>query len=249
MTVHFIGVGPGAEDLITIRARALIKKSPICLYAGSLISENILKFCPEKAKIKSTAYMNLDQILDEFKKASNKKLDVARLHSGDLSIWSAVGEQIRLLKNESIPYTITPGVPSFSAASAAIEKELTLPGISQSLVLTRIGGRATPVPESERIDFMAKTGATIAFHLSIKDLNLIVKKLIPFYGNDCPIYVLYKVSHPDEKIFYGRLKDIETIVPKTIKRTALILVGRVLKAENFDNSRLYAKNYKTRFRK
>ena len=167
MTVHFIGVGPGAEDLLTIRGKKLINKSPICMYAGSLISKKILKFCPKDAVIKNTAYMNLEQILSEFKKAEKKKLDVSRLHSGDLSIWSAMGEQIRILERENISYTVTPGIPSFAAASAVMGKELTLPGISQSLILTRTRGRASPMPKSEEIEEMAKTGSTMAIHLSL----------------------------------------------------------------------------------
>ncbi len=249
MTVHFIGVGPGAEDLLTIRGKNLINKSPICMYAGSLISKKILNFCPKNAIIKNTAYMSLEQILTEFKKAEKKKLDISRLHSGDLSIWSAMGEQIRVLKKEKIQFTVTPGIPSFSAASATIEKELTLPGISQSLILTRTNGRATQLPKSEEIEEMAKTRATMAIHLSIQNLNYLVKKLSPFYGDSCPVSVLYKISLPEQKIYTGTLKSIERLVPKTIKRTALILVGEVLESDNFNNSSLYSKHYERRFKK
>ncbi len=249
MTVHFIGVGPGSEDLLTIRGKKLINESPICMYAGSLVSKKILDFCPKNVVKKNTAYMDLDKIFYEFKKAEKKKLNVSRLHSGDLSIWSAVGEQIRLLKKEKIPYTITPGVPSFAAASAIIEKELTLPGISQSLILTRTSGRATQMPKSESIELMAKTKATLAIHLSIQNLKELIEKLSPFYGEDCPIIILYKISHPDQKIFMGTLKNIETRVPKSIKRTALIIVGKVLDFEKFENSSLYSKNYKRRYKK
>ncbi len=249
MTIHFIGVGPGSEDLLTIRGKKLINESPICMYAGSLVSKKILDFCPKNAVKKNTAYMDLDKIFYEFKKAEKKKLNISRLHSGDLSIWSAIGEQIRLLKKEKIPYTITPGVPSFAAASAIIEKELTLPGISQSLILTRTSGRATQMPESESIELMAKTGATLAIHLSIQNLKELIVKLSPFYGEDCPISILYKISHPDQKIFIGTLKNIERRVPKSIKRTALIIVGKVLDSEKFENSSLYSKNYKRRYKK
>lgn len=249
MTVHFIGVGPGAEDLLTIRGKKLINKCPICLYAGSLISKKILSFCPKNVIKKNTAYMNLDKIFYEFKKAEKKKLDVSRLHSGDLSIWSAVGEQIRLLKKEKIPYTLTPGVPSFAAASALIEKELTLPGISQTLILTRTSGRATPLPKTEEIEETARIGATMAIHLSIQNLNVLVKKLKPFFGNNCPISVLYKISHPDQKIYTGTLKNIENMIPKSITRTALILVGKVLGSEKFSNSSLYSNHYKRRYKK
>lgn len=249
MTVHFIGVGPGAVDLLTVRGKELLTSCPICMYAGSLISKRILNLCPKNAIIKNTAYMSLDQILTEFKKAEKKKLDISRLHSGDLSIWSAVGEQIRLLKKEKINYTLTPGVPSFSAAAAVIKKELTLPGISQSLILTRTSGRATPLPENEKIEEMAKTGATLVIHLSIQNLNYLVKKLSPIYGNNCPIVILYKISLPEQRIFSGTLKNIERLVPKSIKRTALIMVGKVLDSDNFNNSSLYSKHYNRRFRK
>ena len=249
MTIHFIGVGPGSADLLTIRGQRFIKKSPICLYAGSLVSKKILDYCPKNVIKKNTAYMDLDKIMNEFKKAENKKLDVSRLHSGDLSIWSAMGEQIRLLKKERISYTITPGVPSFAAASAVIEKELTLPGISQSVILTRSSGRASPLPESEKIEYMAKTKATLAIHLSIQNLKELIDKLLPFYGEDCPISVLYKISHPDQRIYSGTLKDIKRLVPKSITRTALILVGKVLDSSEFDNSSLYSKHYKRRYKK
>ena len=249
MTVHFIGVGPGSEDLLTLRGKALIKKSPICMYAGSLVSKKILTFCPKNVIKKNTAYMDLDKIFYEFKQAEKKKLDISRLHSGDLSIWSAIGEQIRLLKKENMSFTITPGVPSFAAASAVIEKELTLPGVSQSVILTRTSGSATPLPESERIEEMAKTGATLAIHLSIQNLEYLIKKLSPFYGENCPISILYKISLPDQKIYNGTLKNIEKKVPKSIKRTALILVGKVLDSEKFENSSLYSKHYKRRFKK
>ena len=249
MTIHFIGVGPGSADLLTIRGMKFIKQSPICLYAGSLVSKKILDFCPKNVVKKNTAYMDLEKIFDEFKKAEKKKLDVSRLHSGDLSIWSAIGEQIRLLKKEKISYTITPGVPSFAAASAVIGKELTLPGVSQSVILTRTSGRATPLPKSENIEQMAKTKATLAIHLSIQNLKELTAKLLPFYGEECPISVLYKISHPDQKIYSGTLKNIQSIVPSGITRTALILVGEVLSSSNFDNSSLYSKNHKRRYRK
>ena len=249
MTIHFIGVGPGSADLLTLRGMKFIKQSPICLYAGSLISKKILDFCPKNVVKKNTAYMNLDKIFHEFKKAEKKKLDVSRLHSGDLSIWSAIGEQVRLLKKEKISFTITPGVPSFAAASAVIEKELTLPGVSQSVILTRTSGRATALPESESIEQMAKTKATLAIHLSIQNLKELINKLLPFYGEECPITILYKISHPDQKIYNGTLKNIESIIPKSISRTALILVGKVLTSSNFDNSSLYSKHYKRRYKK
>ena len=249
MTIHFIGVGPGSADLLTIRGQRFIKKSPICLYAGSLVSKKILDYCPKNVIKKNTAYMDLDKIFDEFKKAEKKKLDVSRLHSGDLSIWSAIGEQIRLLKEEKIPYTITPGVPSFAAAAAVIEKELTLPGISQSVILTRTSGRASPVPKSENIEHMAKTKATLAIHLSIQNLKDLIDKISPFYGNDCPIIVLYKISHPDQRIYSGTLKNIVKLVPKSVTRTALIIVGKVLGSSKFDNSSLYSKHYKRRYKK
>ena len=248
MTVHFIGAGPGAPDLLTLRARDLINASPVCLYAGSLIPEAVLAHRPKGARIVNTAPMDLDAIMAEIEAAHDQGLDVARLHSGDLSLWSAMGEQLRRLRAEGIPYTVTPGVPSFAAAAAALEAELTLPGIAQSVVLTRMPGRATPLPQGESLAAFAATGATLALHLSIHRLAEAMVELTPHYGADCPVAVVWRASWPDQRIIRGTLADIAGQMDSTIERTALILVGPALAQEGFDDSRLYAADYDRRFR-
>lgn len=249
MTVHFIGAGPGAADLITIRGREIIARCPVCLYAGSLVSRELLSHCPPAARIVDTAPMSLDEIAGEFQTAHERGVDVARLHSGDLSVWSAVGEQLRRLDRLGIPYTLTPGVPAFAAASAALKRELTLPEVSQSLVLTRTSGRASAMPEGETLAAFAATGATLALHLSIQALPRVVEDLLPHYGADCPIAVVVKASWPDERIVRATLGTIlEAAGENTPERTALILVGRVLEAEDFRDSALYDSDYRRRFR-
>lgn len=248
MTVHFIGAGPGAADLLTLRGRDLIAASPVCLYAGSLVPEGVLAHCPSGAKIINTAPLSLDEIIAEIQAADAQGLDVARLHSGDLSIWSAMGEQLQRLRALGIAYDITPGVPSFAAAAAALGAELTLPGIAQSLVLTRSPGRASPLPAGESLAAFAATGATLALHLSIHMLDEVVAALVPHYGADCPVAVVWRASWPDETILRGTLESIGALMEAKIDRTALILVGRVLGAEDFARSRLYAQDYDRRYR-
>lgn len=249
MTVHFIGAGPGAADLITLRGRNLIASCPVCLYAGSLVPQEILRWCPEGAKIINTAPLDLGKIEAEFINAHEQGLDVARLHSGDLSVWSAMGEQIRRLQGLGIPYTVTPGVPSFAAAAAALAQELTLPEVAQSLVLTRTGGRASAMPEGESLAAFARTGATIAVHLSIHALDKVVAELAPILGIDCPAAVVYRASWPDEKIISATLGTIEELVDgKEIERTALIIVGKVLSETDFRESALYNTDYHRRYR-
>lgn len=248
MTVHFIGAGPGAPDLLTLRGRDLIAASPVCLYAGSLIPEDVLRHCPAGARIINTAPMSLDDIIAEIAKAHAQGLDVARLHSGDLSVWSAMGEQLRRLKALGIPCDITPGVPAFAASAAALGAELTLPGIAQSVVLTRTSGRASPMPEGETLAAFAATGATLAIHLSIHRLAGVAGELAGHYGTDCPVAVVWRASWPDQRIVRGTLASIAAEVGETMERTALILVGRALAAEDFDESRLYAPDYDRRFR-
>lgn len=248
MTVHFIGAGPGAADLLTLRGRDLIAACPVCLYAGSLVPEAILDHCPPGAQIVNTAPLDLDQILAEMQAAHAQGLDVARLHSGDLSVWSAMGEQIRRLKAAQIPFTVTPGVPSFAAAAAALGAELTLPGLAQSVVLTRTSGRASKMPEGEKLAAFAATGATLAIHLSIQNLAALIDEITPHYGPDCPVAVVYRASWPDQKILRGRLDTIAQTLDPKITRTALILVGPALAGENFDESRLYAADYDRRYR-
>lgn len=248
MTVHFIGAGPGAADLLTLRGRDLIAASPVCLYAGSLIPEAILGHCPAGARIVNTAPMSLDEIIGEIEAAHRDGLDVARLHSGDLSIWSAMGEQLRRLKALGIPFTVTPGVPAFSAAAAALGNELTLPGVAQSVVLTRTSGRASAMPEGETLSAFAATGATLAVHLSVHVLDKVVADLVPHYGADCPIAVVWRASWPEERIVRATLGTIKNSLGEELERTALILVGRTLSAEDFAESRLYAGDYDRRYR-
>jgi len=248
MTVHFIGAGPGAPDLITLRGRDLIAASPVCLYAGSLVPTALLDHCPPGAQIVNSAPLTLDEIIDFIRETHEKGQDIARLHSGDLSIWSAMGEQIRRLRALNIPFTVTPGVPSFAAAAAALEAELTLPELGQSLVLTRTPGRASTMPERETLAAFGATGATLAIHLSIHNLAATVSDLIPLYGRDCPVAIVWRASWPDQRIVRATLSTVESQAQGGPERTALILVGPVLGAENFAESSLYAPGYDRRFR-
>jgi precorrin-4/cobalt-precorrin-4 C11-methyltransferase len=249
MTVHFIGAGPGAADLITVRGRDLIARCPVCLYAGSIVPREMLRYCPDGARIVDTAPMSLDEIELEFVAASREGKDVARLHSGDLSVWSAVAEQIRRLERQGIPYTMTPGVPSFAAAASAIGRELTIPGVAQSLVLTRVSGRASEMPAGETLAAFGRTGATLAIHLAIHALSKVVAELTPLYGADCPVAIVVRASWPDERSVRGTLATIEAqVAAEPIERTALILVGRSLAAEDFRESSLYDAAYQRRFR-
>ncbi len=248
MTVHFIGAGPGAADLITLRGRDLIAASPVCLYAGSLVPEALLSHCPAGARIVNTASLSLDQIMDEIRAADEAGHDVARLHSGDLSVWSAMGEQLRRLREMGIAYDVTPGVPSFAAAAAALGAELTLPGVAQSVVLTRTSGRATAMPETENLSAFAATGATLAIHLSVHVLEKVIAELTPHYGADCPVAVVWRASWPDQRIVRATLETLETAIAGEMERTALIMVGRAIGAEDFAESRLYAGDYDRRYR-
>ncbi|MCA0273335.1 MAG: precorrin-4 C(11)-methyltransferase [Proteobacteria bacterium] len=248
MTVHFIGAGPGAPDLLTLRGRDLIAASPVCLYAGSLVPEAVLAHCPPGAKIVNTASLSLDEIVAEIAAAHAEGKDVARLHSGDLSVWSAMGEQLRRLRELGIPYDVTPGVPSFAAAAATLGAELTLPGVVQSVVLTRTSGRATSMPEGETLENFARTGAVLAIHLSVHVLDRVVAELTPYYGGDCPVAVIWRASWPDERVVRATLATLETAVGTEMERTALIFVGRSIGADEFGESRLYAGDYDRRFR-
>ncbi len=248
MTVHFIGAGPGAPDLLTLRGRDLIAACPVCLYAGSLVPEAVLAHCPPDAEVVNTASMSLDEIISAIAEAHHAGQDVARLHSGDLSVWSAMGEQMRRLRAANIPVSVTPGVPSFAAAAAALGAELTLPGLAQSVVLTRTPGRASSMPERETLASFAATGATLAIHLSIQNLEAVVRDLTPAYGADCPVAVVYRASWPDQQIVRSTLADIAAQLDARISRTALILVGHALAGEGFDDSCLYAAEYDRRYR-
>ncbi|WP_065333151.1 precorrin-4 C(11)-methyltransferase [Tritonibacter mobilis] len=248
MTVHFIGVGPGAADLITLRGRDLIAACPVCLYAGSLVPEALLSHCPEGARIINTAPLSLDEIMAEIASAHAAGHDIARLHSGDLSVWSAMGEQLRRLRDLNIAYDITPGVPAFAAGAAALGTELTLPGVAQSLVLTRTSGRASAMPEGETLENFAATGATLAIHLSVHVLDDVVARLTPAYGAECPVAIVWRASWPDQKIVKATLGSIIEATEGARGRTALILVGHALGAEDFAESCLYGADYDRRYR-
>ncbi|WP_323015607.1 precorrin-4 C(11)-methyltransferase [Devosia sp.] len=249
MTVHFIGAGPGAADLITVRGRDLLARCPVCLYAGSIVPPDMLAWCGPDTRLVDTAPLSLDEIVAEYARAHTAGEDVARLHSGDLSMWSAVAEQVRRLEALGIPYTLTPGVPAFAAAAAALGRELTLPGTAQSLVLTRVSGRASPMPAGENLAGFAATGATLALHLAIHALDRVVTELTPLYGADCPVTIVFHASWPDQKIISGTLGDIEArFAAAPVERTAIIFVGRTLATADFRDSALYDPDYQRRFR-
>jgi precorrin-4/cobalt-precorrin-4 C11-methyltransferase len=249
VTVHFIGAGPGAADLITVRGRDLLARCPVCLYAGSIVPPALLAWCPKDARLVDTAPMTLDEIEAEYVAAHAAGRDVARLHSGDLSVFSAVAEQIRRLARHRIPYTLTPGVPAFAAAAAVLGRELTVPEVAQSVVLTRMPGRASRMPEGERLAAFAATGATLAIHLAIQAIETIVTELTPHYGAGCPVAVVARATWPDEQIIQGTLGDIAgKLAAVSIERTAIVLVGPALAAQDFRDSALYDPAYRRRFR-
>ncbi|MBT4490545.1 MAG: precorrin-4 C(11)-methyltransferase [Rhodospirillaceae bacterium] len=245
MTVHFIGAGPGAADLITLRGRDLIARCPVCLYAGSLVPEEVVAFAPQDARVIDTASLNLDQIMTEIAQADEQDQDVARVHSGDPSLYGAIGEQIRRLKQLNIDYTITPGVPAFAASAAALGLELTLPDVSQTIVLTRTAMKSSAMPPGEELAELGRSGATLAIHLSARNLRQVCRDLIPHYGADCPVALVYRASWPDQEIIRGTLADIrEKTRAAKLTRTALVLVGRVLADNDATDSRLYAPDHK-----
>jgi precorrin-4/cobalt-precorrin-4 C11-methyltransferase len=243
MTVHFIGAGPGAPDLITVRGLRLIERCPVCLYAGSLVPRAVVAAAPPGARVVDTSALTLDEIMGEIAAAHGEGFDIARVHSGDPSLYGAIAEQMRRLDKLGIPYDLTPGVPAFAAAAAALGLELTLPGVAQSLILTRTATRASAMPDGERLERLAAIGATLAIHLSIANLARIVRACLPHYGADCPAIVAYRVSWPDEQLIRGTLADIRDKTKRArITRTALILVGRALAGDGLD-SRLYAADH------
>ncbi len=249
MTVHFIGAGPGAADLITVRGRDLLARCPVCLYAGSIVSRDLLAYCPPGARLVDTAPLALDEIEAEYVAAHEAGQDVARLHSGDLSVFSAVAEQMRRLDARAIPFTLTPGVPAFAAAAAVLQRELTVPEVAQSVVLTRVPGRASAMPAGETLAAFAATGATLAIHLAVHALDRVVAELKPYYGKDCPVAVVAHASQPQERILRGTLQDIcAQLAEDPIERTALILVGPALAARDFRESALYDADYRRRYR-
>ncbi len=240
MTVHFIGAGPGAPDLITVRGRDLIARCPLVLYAGSLVPREVLACADPDARVIDTAPMTLDEIVERMRQAEEAGEDVARVHSGDPSLYGAIAEQIRRLKDLGIAYDVTPGVPAYAAAAAALGQELTLPAVSQTVILTRTAMKASAMPEGEDLATLAASGATLAVHLSVRNLKHVTEILAPIYGADCPAAVVYRASWPDEQVIRGTLEDIrQKVRAAKITRTALILVGRVLDQSDFADSRLY----------
>ena len=240
MTVHFIGAGPGAADLITLRGRDLIAKCQLCLYAGSLVPEEVVGYAPEGARVIDTAPMVLDTIIKEMVDAEAKGHDTARVHSGDPSLYGAIGEQIRRLEELGIPYDICPGVPAFAAASAILKTEFTLPDVSQTVILTRTAMKSSAMPNNETLDVLGSSGGTLAIHLSVRNLKKVCADLIPHYGEDCPVAVCYRTSWPEQDKVTGTLSDITAKVrAKKFTRTCLILVGHVLATDDFNDSYLY----------
>ncbi|MBY4639335.1 precorrin-4 C(11)-methyltransferase [Gluconacetobacter entanii] len=249
MTVHFIGAGPGAADLLTLRGRDLLARCPVCLYAGSIVPREMLAHCPPDARLVDTAPMTLDMIEAEYVAAHAAGHDVARLHSGDLSVYSAVAEQIRRLDRHGIAWTMTPGVPAFAAAASVLGRELTMPEVAQSVVLTRVSGRASAMPETETLRAFGATGATLAIHLAIHALDRIVADLTPLYGADCPVAIVARATWPDQVVLRGTLGTITAqLAEHPIERTALVLVGRALGQHDFRESALYNPDYHRRFR-
>jgi precorrin-4/cobalt-precorrin-4 C11-methyltransferase len=243
VTVRFIGAGPGAADLITVRGLRLIESCSVCLYAGSLVPAAIVAAAPPGARVVDTAPLTLDEIVAEMTEAHAKGYDVARVHSGDPSLYGAIAEQMRRLDALGIPYDVTPGVPAFAAAAAALRTEMTLPDIVQTVILTRTATRSSAMPKGETLERFAASGATLAIHLSITNLTQVVRTLTPHYGDACPAVVAYRVSWPDELLIRGTLATIRDAAKAAgITRTALILVGPALGGEG-SNSRLYAPDH------
>ena len=244
MTVHFIGAGPGAPDLITVRGLKLIQTCPVCLYAGSLVPPEMVAEAPKGARVIDTSSLTLDEIIAEFERAQAQGEDVARVHSGDPSLYGAVAEQMRRLDALGIDYDVTPGVPAFAAAAAALKKELTVPEVCQTIILTRTSMKSSAMPEGEDLATLGKSGATLVIHLSIRNLARIERELTPLYGGDCPVIVAYRVGWPDEQFIHGTLADIaDKIASAGLTRTAMIFVGRGLAAGAFRDSALYHKDH------
>jgi precorrin-4/cobalt-precorrin-4 C11-methyltransferase len=241
MTVFFVGAGPGAADLVTVRAQRLIESAPVCLYAGSLVPAELLSACPADAELVDTADLNLDQIIALLVGAHARGLDVVRLHSGDPSVFSAVAEQSRRLDAAGVPWEIVPGVPAFAAAAAALRRELTVPGVGQTVVLTRVSARATPMPDGEDLASLSRSRSTLVLHLAVQRIDQVVEELLPSYGPDCPVAVVAYASRPDEVVLRGTLSTIAAQVHEAgVRRTAVIVVGAVLTASEFPDSHLYS---------
>jgi precorrin-4/cobalt-precorrin-4 C11-methyltransferase len=244
MTVYFIGAGPGAPDLITVRGLRLVERCPVCLYAGSLVPEQIVEAAPDDALVMDTAPMHLDDIIAEIAKAHEKGQDVARVHSGDPAIYGATAEQMRRLDVLKIDYEVVPGVPAFAGVAAKLKTELTLPEIAQTVIITRTGMKASSMPEHETLEILGQSRATLAIHLSIRNLDYILRTLEPYYGADCPVVIAYRATWPDELYIKTTLAGMkEEVRANKITRTALIMVGQVFGNVEFRDSDLYNPDY------
>ena len=245
MTIHFIGAGPGAADLITLRGARLLATCPVCLYAGSIVPPELLAHCAPGTRLVDTAPLDLDAIEREYVAADAAGQDVARLHSGDLSLYSAVAEQLRRLDARAIPYTLTPGVPAFAAAAAVLARELTVPGLAQTVVLTRLPGRASAMPPGESLAAYAATGATLAIHLAAALLDQALAVLVPHYGAGCPAGLVVRATWPEQRVIRATLGTLDGT---GVERTALLLVGPALDPGGFRDSALYSPDYVRRYR-
>ncbi len=244
MTVHFIGAGPGAADLITVRGLRLIEKCPVCIYAGSLVPKEVVASAPAGARLVDSSSLTLNEIIAEIEAAHGRGQDVARVHSGDPSLYGAMAEQMRRLDALGIPYDVTPGVPAFAAAAAAMKQELTIPELNQTVVLTLTSMKSSAMPEGEDLATLGRSGATLVIHLSIRNLDKIERELTPLYGADCPVVVAYRIGWPDERLLRGTLSDIAAKAAEAgLARTAMIFVGRGLDPKNFRDSALYHESH------
>ena len=242
MTVHFIGAGPGAADLLTIRAVRLIESSPVCVYAGTYVDAEILAHCPPDAILIDSQHLDLDQITDHLVVADQRGTDVARLCSGDPSIYSALAEQTRRLDEVGVSWDVTPGVPAYAAAAAIIGRELTVPELAQTVILTRTQAASTAMPESESLAYLAETRATMIIHLAIRRIRQICVELLSAYGPDCPVAVVANATQPTELVLRGNLSTIADLVEHAgLRQAAVIMVGQALHAEEFVESHLYGK--------
>ena len=240
MTVHFIGAGPGAADLLTVRAVSLIRSSPVCVYAGTYIGPDVLAHCPPEATLIDSQHLDLDQITEHLVAASRARQDVARLCSGDPSIYSALAEQVRRLDRAGVPWDVTPGVPAYAAAAALVGRELTVPEVTQTVILTRTHADSTAMPESESLARLAESRATLVLHLAIRHVRRLAAELTPAYGPDCPVVVVSRASQPDQVVLRGTLSDIaDQVEVAGLRQAAVILVGAALAAEGFVESHLY----------
>jgi precorrin-4/cobalt-precorrin-4 C11-methyltransferase len=242
MTVYFVGAGPGAADLITVRGRDLLGRCAVCLYPGSMTPTDLLAYCPPGAELVDTANLSLDRIVAKLAEAHRAGQDVVRLCSGDPSLYSAVAEQMRRLDAAEVPYEVVPGVPAFAASAAVLQRELTVPEVGQSLVITRVQARSTKLPPGETLAAFAATRATLALHLAVNHVERVAEELEPHYGEDCPVAVVALASQPGETVVRGVLGELPELVRGAgMTRAATIFVGRVLAATNFPDSFLYSR--------